>query len=438
MAQSRGSVNQKLYLGAESVIGAAVGAVKKFPSLSIQFDRMQDDQFYTPAGQLVPGSGVKHREWSEPTFNLGPDYNELAYIFSGLFGPATITNPGAGAAYQWVWTPSESDFGAAQAFTARRGDTIASGLVPGLHFNSLELALADERAEASGNCFGYAINDTQGPIDPLTDEVWQLVITGSPTGGTFTITYSSQTTTAIPYNATPAEIEAALIALSNIGPDDVRVYGSQLPSGTITIHATGALGGQNLTQPTTTDSLTGGSTPATAVSTIQAGGAAYTTIAQQPISKSELNVYIDSTAVAIGTTKFCDCLEWGISIPPIRNPVKVLCTTYPSFKDSVQVRVEEMRSRAVLIKNTDVITFMSSYNTKPKPTRYFRYEAIGALIGGSNYYKLWIDQALKCETPKDIENVQETFAYEVPNRFCADVDLGGPIKVTLVNTLSGL
>ena len=63
---------------------------------------------------------------------------------------------------------------------------------------------------------------------------------------------------------------------------------------------------------------------------------------------------------------------------------------------------------------------------------------IGALIGGSNYYKLWIDQAVKCETPADVENVQETFAYEVNSRFVSDADLGGPIKVTLVNTLSAL
>src|SRR5215475_5758283 len=147
---SRGAVNQKLYMGAETTLGVAVAAVKSFPSLSIDFDRMQDDQFYRPAGQLVPGSGVKHREWAEPKFQLGPDYNELAYIFSGLFGPATITNP-AGAAFQWVWTPTESNFGTAKTFTARRGDLVASALIPALHFNSFEFKLSDGEASASGD-----------------------------------------------------------------------------------------------------------------------------------------------------------------------------------------------------------------------------------------------------------------------------------------------
>lgn len=438
MAASRGAVNQKLYLGVESVIGAGVAPTKKFPSLSIEFDRMQNDQFYRPAGQLVPGTGVKHREWSEPKYEMGLDYNELAYIFSGLFGAATITNPGSGSAYQWVWTPTESDFKVPKTFTARRGDAVASAIVPGLHFNSLELTLSDGDASAKGDCFGYAIEDGGGPISSTTDEVQQLAITGSPTGGTFTLTYSGQTTAAIPYNASAADVQVALQALSNIGDDDVRCFGSQLPAGTITIHFLNALGATNVTQMTSTDSLTGGSTPATAISTLTGGAGAYSAIAQQPISKSTVNVYIDSSAGAIGTTKFCDALEIGLSIPKIRNPVKVLCTAYPSFKDSVQVAVEEMRSKMVLIKNTQIISFMQTFNAAGKPTQYVRYEAIGALIGGSNYYKLWIDQALKCETPKDVSNVQETFAYEVNGRFVADASLGGPVKITLVNTLSAL
>jgi hypothetical protein len=35
MAASRADVNQKLYLGPETVIGAAVAALKRFPSLSV-------------------------------------------------------------------------------------------------------------------------------------------------------------------------------------------------------------------------------------------------------------------------------------------------------------------------------------------------------------------------------------------------------------------
>lgn len=438
MAQSRGAVNQRLYLGLESIIGAAVGANKKFPSLSLDFERMQDDQFYRPMGQLVPGSGVKHREMSEPSWEMGLDYNEVIYALSGLFGAPTTTNP-TGSVYQHVWTPTESNFGTPATFTARKGDNVASSQVAGFHFNSLDLNLSDDAAECKGDGFGYEINDSAGAIsETLTDEVQQIAITGAPTGGTFTLTFSSQTTGAIAHNASAADIQTALEALSSIGAGKVSCYGSGLPDGAITVHFQGTLGATNVAAITATGSLTGGTSPAVTISTLQAGGASYTTIAQQPVSKSEVDVYVDSSAGNIGTTKFCDALEIGLNIPPVRNPVKVLCTYYPSFKDSVQQAIEEMRSRVVMIKNTDVIAFIKTFNARNKPTRYFRYLMQGATITGNHKYMIQIDQALKCETPKDVSNVQETYAYEVNARFVADSGLGGPIKITVKNTLASL
>lgn len=438
MAASRGYVNQRLLLGAESVIGAAVAATKQFPSLSIEPVREQDDQFYRPAGQLIPGSGVKHREMSRPTWNVGLDYNEIIYPLSGLFGSPTTSNP-SGSAYQHIFAPTKSDFGTPKTFTVRRGDAVASCVIPGFYFNSLELNASDDNAQVSGEGFGYRINDLAGILNAtLTDEVQQLTITGSPTGGTFTLTYSGQTTSALAYNATAAEVQAALRALSNIADTEIFCYGSQLPAGTITIHFANTLGAADRAAITSSDSLTGGSTPATALSTLTAGGGAFTTIAQQPVSKSTINVYIDSSYGAIGTTKYCDALEIGISIPAIRNPVKVLCTAYPDFKDAVQMAIEEARIRMVLIKNTDILTFMDSFNASTKPTRYVRFEMIGANITGAYYYKIWWDFACVCETPEEVGNVQETYAYGVNARLLADADISGGVKVTVINTLSGL
>lgn len=439
MAASRADVAQKLYLSPETVIGAAVMPLKRFPSLSIEFERVQDDQFYRPSGQLVPGSGVKHREWSEPKYKAAIDYNELAYIFSGLFGVVSPTNP-AGSAYVWTWTPTESNFGTPQTFSARMGDTLASALVPGMYFNSFDMKLSDDTAEVSGDCFGYAIEDNEGPISAtLSDEAQQLTITGAPTGGTFTLTYSGQTTAAIAYNASAADIEAALWALSNIPDQAVQVYGSGLPDGTITIHFVNSLGAANAATITSTDSLTGGSSPATVISTLTAGGAtSYADITQQPVSKNQVNLFIDSSYGAIGTTKFCDALELGLTIPKIREMVKVLCTYYPSFKDAVAIAVEAMSATTVLIKNTAVISFMNSYNVSSKPTYYFRYEATGAVISGAYSYKLTIDMAVKCATPKERRNVKGVYAYEIANQFVADASLGGPIKITLTNTVASL
>lgn len=100
-----------------------------------------------------------------------------------------------------------------------------------------------------------------------TDEVQQLAISGSPTGGTFTLTYDGQTTAAIAYNATASVIQTALQNLSNIAVGDVACTGGPLPGTAVSIAFRANLGLQNVSTITTADSLSGGTTPATAVTT---------------------------------------------------------------------------------------------------------------------------------------------------------------------------
>lgn len=111
------------------------------------------------------------------------------------------------------------------------------------------------------------------PYAGATNEVQTVTITGSPTGGTFTLTWNSQTTAGIAYNATAATVRTALEALSNIAPGDVTVTGSA--GGPYTVTFGGAYLGDDVAQMTASGaSLTGGSSPAVSVATTTAGGAA--------------------------------------------------------------------------------------------------------------------------------------------------------------------
>ena len=113
---------------------------------------------------------------------------------------------------------------------------------------------------------------TQG--SPGANEVQVLTFYGTPTGGTFTLTYDGQTTGAIAYNASAATVDTALEALSNIGAGDVTCTGGSLPGTPITITFGGALANTNVPLITATvSSLTGGSISA-AISTVTAGVAA--------------------------------------------------------------------------------------------------------------------------------------------------------------------
>src|SRR5262249_33864161 len=55
------------------------------------------------------------------------------------------------------------------------------------------------------------------------DNVQQVTLTGNPTGGTFTLTFGGQTTSAIAYNASAATVQSALQALSSIGSGNALV-----------------------------------------------------------------------------------------------------------------------------------------------------------------------------------------------------------------------
>ncbi|MBN1974913.1 MAG: flagellar filament capping protein FliD [Sedimentisphaerales bacterium] len=82
------------------------------------------------------------------------------------------------------------------------------------------------------------------PSCSAVSEVQTLSRFKDPTSGTYTLTYEGQTTADIAYNASPAEIQAALEALTTINPGDVTVGGSEngLNDGDLTITFNNTLG----------------------------------------------------------------------------------------------------------------------------------------------------------------------------------------------------
>lgn len=98
------------------------------------------------------------------------------------------------------------------------------------------------------------------------NEIQTVSINGAFTGGTWTYTVNGQTTTGIAHNASPATFQAAIIALSNVGPSDVLVTGSN--GGPYSVFFQGALAFTNITTSASGASLTpGGTTDAVRVAT---------------------------------------------------------------------------------------------------------------------------------------------------------------------------
>lgn len=98
------------------------------------------------------------------------------------------------------------------------------------------------------------------PTSAAVNEVQRIsVASGAPSAGTFTLTFSGQTTAAIPFNATAAQVQAALEALSNINVGDVAVTGGPLPGTPIDVTFQGQYSGTNVPQMTVDNTgVTGG------------------------------------------------------------------------------------------------------------------------------------------------------------------------------------
>lgn len=123
----------------------------------------------------------------------------------------------------------------------------------------------------------YWDNTVVPVIQAELDEVQTVSITGSPTGGTFTLTFGANTTAAIAYNATAAAVQTALQALASIGSGNAVCTGGPLPATAITVEFTGTLGFANQATMTFASSLTGGASP-TPVITVGQNGQPYTAV----------------------------------------------------------------------------------------------------------------------------------------------------------------
>jgi len=96
-------------------------------------------------------------------------------------------------------------------------------------------------------------------------DVQTLSVSGSPTGGTFTLTLNGNTSAAIAFNATAGAVQLALQNTTGIGSGNVACTGGPLPGTAVVINFIGTLGNTAQNLLTHTDSFTGGASPAASI-----------------------------------------------------------------------------------------------------------------------------------------------------------------------------
>jgi hypothetical protein len=119
------------------------------------------------------------------------------------------------------------------------------------------------------------LNDVVRTALTATSEIQTLTITGTPAGGSFTLTFRGYTTGAIAFGAAASAVSTALEALSSVGTAGVVCAGGPLPGTPVTITFSNQLSGQSVPLITATSSLTGGTTPTIAITRTTPGFGQY-------------------------------------------------------------------------------------------------------------------------------------------------------------------
>jgi Phage tail tube protein len=122
------------------------------------------------------------------------------------------------------------------------------------------------RSEMLAMLFRGAFGTTTDSNVAGTTEVQTITTTGTPAGGTFTLTYRGSTTAPIAFNAAAAAVDTALELLPTIGAGNVVCAGGPLPTGVTVTFSGGTLATQSIRPITANASgLTGGTNPTVVV-----------------------------------------------------------------------------------------------------------------------------------------------------------------------------
>jgi hypothetical protein len=206
--------------------------------------------------------------------------------------------------------------------------------VPNKGTHKFQSDLTNEVANGNGYTTGGQTIGSIAAALTNTNDVQTVTINGSPTGGTFTLGFTDNTgtlatTSAITAGAslpTAATVQAALLALPNIGSANVAVTGSA--GGPFTVTFQQSLGAQLLPILAHTDSLTGGSSPTVSIAhTTPGAGTLAITGANASWPSSTFTAHyaalVDTTPGTAGTNPLIGFVDFVVDQSPSNGTLSV-------------------------------------------------------------------------------------------------------------------
>jgi hypothetical protein len=434
MTLERSSVFEAAQIGPEllSAPGVAVSASKRLQALGLALKPKIEVERYRPFGSKYDTLLIPGKDWTTVDVTGRLDYSNVIYPLASVVNSPEVTTVGTNGR-KWSFVSQGYAPDVPQTYTVDAGSALRAQRATNVIFTDFSMAFRRASVELSGTAIGKLFTDG---VDMTGNAIYTLSIVGTVSGGTYTLTYSGQTTSAIPYNASADTVAAALYALNNIRPGDVIITGGPTPTTNLKIVFTGSLGFQPITLTATFTGLTP-APGASAVTSTQVG-TAVTSITALPVIPGSVDIFLDATSGALGTTKLDRVFQADVAISSRYNPMWVLNSANTSWVSIVET-APDVTLKLKLAANGTGMALLSTL--RASTTVFLRVESVGPAMpapDAAQNYLFRLDMAAKIETPDDLGDNEGSQAIDFTFRGVQDATWGKLLEFTVQNLLTAL
>lgn len=160
-----------------------------------------------------------------------------------------------------------------------------------------------------------------------------------------------------------------------------------------------------------------------------------TKIADRLVQRGDINVYLDDTYGARGTTQLLKVSREMLDIPDKYQPAFFHNRAKSSFTDVVE---KDYEPKFDFTMSHDAVSRTLLASILANPEKFLVWEARGNLITGSTYELIKIEMAVKFDEPEEIDDQDGVYAYKFNCALMPNTSLGSYMTITVINTIATL
>lgn len=162
-----------------------------------------------------------------------------------------------------------------------------------------------------------------------------------------------------------------------------------------------------------------------------------TAIATQPMLPATVNVFVDTAAASLGTTKLTRALQVGWNISDRYGPLWTLNSAVTGYAARIET---EPTAEGHLMVEADATGMGYLTQLRAGSTRFLRIEVLDtALIGaGPATYKAWFDFAIKFNAAAPLEDEEGVYAADWPFTIVHDPTWGKAFLFTITGSIAAI